>query len=146
MRSDEGRRRWLDRCLGTAVAPVSASVVGHWPAWTAAPSGDVYGVERPRNLLGHVDHLLMDPPAHTCPCPGEPVAIMALEPGDRVRLPVMAGDELVGWSEPVTVVSVVLIDTALAEVRWEPEQEEDRWRAHVLLIGPAYHAGARRVC
>lgn len=69
---------------------------------------------------------------------------MELGPGDRVRLPVMAGDEVVGWSSPVTIVSVVLVDTALAEVRWEPEDGADRWAAHALLMGPAYHAGALR--
>jgi hypothetical protein len=74
-----------------------------------------------------------------------PVPLLDLRPGDRVHLPLATeGADPPRWSEPVTITGVLLVDSGLVEVRWEPEAEADRWAAHLLLIGRAYQAGALR--
>ena len=71
--------------------------------------------------------------------------MLDLRAGDCVRLPVTAGEPpTLQWSAPVTITSVLLIDTELVQVRWSPQQGHDRFAAHLLLTGPAYHAGAIR--
>jgi hypothetical protein len=71
--------------------------------------------------------------------------LLDLRPGDCVRLPVTAGDPpTLQWSEPVTITDVLLIDTGLVQVRWSPEPGQDPFAAHLLLTGPAFHAGAIR--
>lgn len=77
---------------------------------------------------------------------GRRVRLLDVQPGECVRLPVSTGfPETLGWSEPVTVTRVLLIDTELVEVRWATAKPEDAWKAHRLLIGAAYRAGAIRV-
>jgi len=71
--------------------------------------------------------------------------LLDLRPGDEVRLPVTIGmPPRLQWSEPVTVTSVLLIDTELVQVRWSPASGQHPFPAHLLLTGPAYHAGAIR--
>jgi len=71
--------------------------------------------------------------------------LLDLRPGDCVRLPVTVGEPpTLQWSEPVTVTGVLLIDTELVQVRWAPQPGQDPFAAHLLLTGPAYHAGAIR--
>jgi hypothetical protein len=48
------------------------------------------------------------------------------------------------WSGSVTITDVLLIDTGLVQVRWSPEPGQDPFAAHLLLTGPAFHAGAIR--
>ena len=76
--------------------------------------------------------------------PGQRVPLLELQPGERVQLPLADDEGVRGWTEPVTITSVLLIDSGLVQVRWEPETEEGRWAAHLLLSGPAYAAGAIR--
>jgi hypothetical protein len=79
------------------------------------------------------------------PPDGRPVPLLDLRPGDRVHLPLATdGADPLRWSEPVTVTGVLLVDSGLVEVRWEPEADGDRWAAHLLLMGQAYAAGALR--
>jgi len=71
--------------------------------------------------------------------------LLDLRAGDCVRLPVTVGEPpTLQWSAPVTVTAVLLIDTELVQVRWSPEPGQDPFAAHLLLSGPAYHAGAIR--
>ena len=78
--------------------------------------------------------------------PGVRVPVLDLQPGEVVHLPLAADEDGVhAWSGPVTITGVLLIDSGLAQVRWAPEKEDERWGAHLLLTGPAYAAGAIRV-
>lgn len=74
------------------------------------------------------------------------VPLLDLQPGDRVLLPVSgaAPDDITWWG-PVTVTSVLLIDSGLAQVRYRPQPGQEAWTAHALLEGPAYRAGAVRI-
>ena len=75
--------------------------------------------------------------------PGRRVPLLDLQPGDRVHLPLVTGErELICWSEPVVITSVLMIDTGLVQVRWIPTTGEDPWSAHLLLMGRAFAAGA----
>lgn len=76
---------------------------------------------------------------------GRRTRLLDLRPGDCVCLPVTIGEPArLRWSAPGTITSVLLIDTELVQVRWSPEQGQDPFAAHLLLTGPAYHAGAVR--
>jgi hypothetical protein len=79
------------------------------------------------------------------PPDGRPVPLLDLQPGDRVHLPLTTdGTDRPRWSVPVTVSAVLLVDSGLVEVRWEPEAGDDPWAAHLLLMGPTFAAGALR--
>jgi hypothetical protein len=77
--------------------------------------------------------------------PGIPVRLLDLRPGDRAHLPVTDGEDgRIEWSEAVTITGVLLIDTDLVQVRWEPVGSQDPFTAHRLLMGSSYRAGAIR--
>jgi hypothetical protein len=71
--------------------------------------------------------------------------IMELRPGDCVRLPIIGEGGELCWSRPVTITSVRLIDTGLAQVNWVPAADESEFEAHLMLIGAGFTAGALRV-
>lgn len=75
---------------------------------------------------------------------GVRVPLLDLCPGDRARLPLTGSDGELGWSEPVTITSLVLLDTGLVQVRWDDEHE-DGSPTHLLVVGPAFDAGAVRL-
>jgi hypothetical protein len=80
----------------------------------------------------------MEPERH-----GHRIPIIDLQAGDRVHLAHLPDDgSPMSWSAPVTITSVLLIDSELAQVRWAAEAGQDPWGAHLLLLGPAYRAGA----
>ena len=74
------------------------------------------------------------------------IPLLDLRPGDRVLLPAPAptGDGFT-WRGPVTVTDVVLVDSGLVQVRYEPQAGESAWSAHLLILGAAFEAGARSV-
>jgi hypothetical protein len=75
--------------------------------------------------------------------PGRSVALLDLQPGDRAHLPLVTCEpEVLWWSEPVVITSVLMIDTGLVQVRWVPRTGKDAWSAHLLLMGRAFAAGA----
>jgi hypothetical protein len=116
-------------------APSQGSVPGD-----ATTAGDPGSAASPTSITGG-PNLRPDPSAPD----GHPVPLLDLRPGDRVHLPLAGeGAEPLRWSEPVTISSVLLVDSGLAEVRWEPGAGGDPWAAHLLLMGPAYTAGALR--
>jgi hypothetical protein len=85
-----------------------------------------------------------DAAAGAPPASGRHIPLLDLRPGDRVLLPAPAptGDGFT-WLGPVTVTDVVLVDSGLVQVRYEPQAGESAWSAHLLILGPAFEAGAR---
>lgn len=85
-----------------------------------------------------------DAAAGAPPASGRHIPLLDLRPGDRVLLPAPAGDSFT-WRGPVIVTDVLLVDSGLVQVRYEPQAGESAWSAHLLILGAAFEAGARSV-